>query len=434
MARPVPLAVALLVSAMLLTTAVALAVTSLALSADGSYYLVQVLQTEHLYGPSSRMFVEAVREAPILLAVRVGVVNTHVLSLVEGVGQLVFPAIVWSLAIVLSRRRPDAFAAVSMTAGLCAATTWFFSANESVLAIPLTVLVAVLLWQPVEWRTGPAALAVATCIVLIASYETAALTGAVLALWAAWRSVSAHAHVDRYGSALVALLSTASVAVALNGSRTGQNSTHSQSLIYYVVSLVPWSLYLGLAGIVATVAAATLELGRPARRSVLVTGIGCCSIAVIGLEASPLTAFEARGGAALATFLLLLFLLWRWQATARRARVSDEAGVVAGWPRILPPAFVAAILIASLTSLAAWTRSLDAFRAEVDRQTGTAFVDDVLPSDRRQAVWPWTSSSLSLVLRSDPNAGVLVDRDPSWVPFPPESAGAQLRDEYTWGG
>ena len=262
MTRPVPLASALLVSAMLVATAVGLAAASLALSADGSYYLVQLLQTGHLYGPSSRMFVEAVREAPVLLAVRLGVVNTHVLTLVAGVAQIVFTAVVWSLAVVLSRPRADVFAAVSMTAGLCAATTWFFSANESVLAVPLTVLVAVLLWQPAVWRTGLAVLAVATSVALVASYETATLTGTILALWAGWRSVVARSQTERYGSALVALLSAVSVGVALDGTRSGQNTTHSQSLLYYLVSLDPWSLYLGIAGIVAAIAAATARARR----------------------------------------------------------------------------------------------------------------------------------------------------------------------------
>jgi len=43
-------------------------------------------------------------------------------------------------------------------------------------------------------------------------------------------------------------------------------------------------------------------------------------------------------------------------------------------------------------------------------------------------------TSLALVVRSSPNAGVLVDRYPSWTPFPPDSARAQLGDEYTWDG
>ncbi|MCI0636488.1 MAG: hypothetical protein L0206_21600, partial [Actinobacteria bacterium] len=57
---------------------------------------------------------------------------------------------------------------------------------------------------------------------------------------------------------------------------------------------------------------------------------------------------------------------------------------------------------------------------------------DVLPDGRRAVLWGWTATSLSLLVRSDPTAGVLVDRNPSFVPFPPSEARAQLGDEFTW--
>ena len=74
----------------------------------------------------------------------------------------------------------------------------------------------------------------------------------------------------------------------------------------------------------------------------------------------------------------------------------------------------------------AWQRSLDAFRDEVDNTRGTAWVDDALPSDERAVVWGWTSSSLSVIVRRDAASGVLVDRAPSFVPFQPSDAQAQV--------
>ena len=78
--------------------------------------------------------------------------------------------------------------------------------------------------------------------------------------------------------------------------------------------------------------------------------------------------------------------------------------------------------------------SLDAFRTAVNGSDGVVDVADALPADRRAVVWGWTASSLSLLLRGDASAGILVDRDPSFVPFPPAEARAQIEDEYTWGG
>jgi hypothetical protein len=92
------------------------------------------------------------------------------------------------------------------------------------------------------------------------------------------------------------------------------------------------------------------------------------------------------------------------------------------------------MVVVNVQPLRMWTRSLDAFRAEVEAAQGTVVVDAALPPDRRAVVWGWTSSSLSLLVRSRPDAGILVDRYPSLVPFPPSEARAQIGDEYIWGG
>ena len=129
----------------------------------------------------------------------------------------------------------------------------------------------------------------------------------------------------------------------------------------------------------------------------------------------------------------MLFLWWRWIG-ARRGGATPEAGrreerlLVA-----IPVAFVVALVVASVQQIREWSRSLDVFRAEVDRTQGVVPAMDVLPAQRRDVIWGWTASSLSLVVRDDPDAGVLVDRDPAYVPFPAEDAREQLADEYVWG-
>ena len=150
--RPVPIAVVGLVALLLLSTAVLMAARSLALSGDGSFYLVRLLGTEDVVGPDARVLANAVRQAPVLAALRLGLTDTYLLSLLLGVGQLVVPAAIWGAALLLTRARPLAFSAVAMTAGLCAGTTWFFSVGENVIAVPVTVLVGTLLWLPREWR------------------------------------------------------------------------------------------------------------------------------------------------------------------------------------------------------------------------------------------------------------------------------------------
>jgi hypothetical protein len=430
--RPAPLSAVFAVCALLVGAAVALTRQGLAIAADGSYYLVRILETGSIYGPDYRVFANAVRQAPILVATASGVTDTHVLTLVQGVGQLLLPAVAWSIAVALSRSNRIAFAAVAMTAGLCMGTTWFFNVSESVLAVPLTIVVAVLLWQPRAWHWSDAALAAAASTVLVASYESALITGALLAAWAAWRARRASVCAETYGCMVVAALSLLSVLVAIAGTRTGASPAGSQSLLYFVVSLEPWPFYVALAGTATVIAALGPWLHGNARRLGLGLGVAALVLAVWRLEPSMVTSFQARGGAAVAGFALMVFLLWRWIRT-RHSPGEADTQMSTHLLVAVPIVFVASMLAVNVQPVRSWSRSLDAFRSEVEKTDNMIEVPAALPPNRREVVWGWTSSSLSLLLRSDQNAGILVDRDPSYVPFPPSDAREQLGDEYTWG-
>ena len=123
-----------------------------------------------------------------------------------------------------------------------------------------------------------------------------------------------------------------------------------------------------------------------------------------------------------------------WIRERRSPKLASRAAthVDDRWLAVVPVVFVAALALANVQGVARWTCSLDAFRDQVDRASGIVAEDAVLPPNRRRAVWGWTSSSLSLVVRGDAGAGILSDPSPSFTPFPPGSARDQLGDEYTW--
>ena len=431
MGRPVRLPIALAACLLLLATASAMAVGAVSLTADGPYYLVRILGTDDLLTTNARLFGNALRQAPVLLAARSGLTETYALSVLLGVGQIVLPAVVWSVAVVLSRANLLAFAAVTMTAALSAGMTWLANVSESVLALPLTVLVAVLLWQPRPWRPGHAVLAVAASVVLVASYESALVTGAMLATWSVWRARASTAHSDRWGGAAVAVTSALSMAVAVGGALTGKGSTNAQSSLYFMASGDPWPFYVAFLSALLLLAALAVR-NDALRWTLLVLGGVATVLAVSGWTATPAVSFQARGGAAMAASLAVLFLWALW--IRERLPSAHDTGRSGGgaWLVVVPVAFVAALTLASLGGVARWTCSVDAFRTEVDRATGIVPEDEVLPADRRLVVWDWTSSSLSLIVRREPGAGILVDRSPSWTPFPPATARTQLGDEYTW--
>ena len=425
--RPVPLAVLLAVCATLLGTALAMTWYGLALAGDGSYYLVRILGTENVFGPDFRVFANAVRQAPVLASAAVGVTDTHTLTLMHGGGQLVVPAVVWSLAIVLTRSDRLAFSAVTMTAALCAASTWFFSVSESVLSLPLTVTVAALLWLPREWRWGDIMLAVAASLVLVASYETTLLTGAVLATWAVVRSRRQSTRRSRYASAFVALAAVLSMLAAIGGVNAGPGPTNAQSFMYFVLSLEPRPFYAGLAGITALVLAMVVAPGK-LRWLLLAAGAVALGAGMLAADTTTGAAFEGRGGAAIAGLLTVLFLGSQWllrERTAARAQTP-------AWFLAAPVALMAVACVVSVSEARSWHTSLEAFRAEVDATRGVATAAETLPANQRDALWDWTAASLSLIVRSRADAGILVDENPSYVPFLPSAAREQLSDEFVW--
>jgi len=430
-----PWGAVLAMCALLVGTAFVMATQSVALAADGAFQLVRTLGSEDVYVPlDARVLAAWAHQGLVVAAVRAGVTDTEVLAFLLGVGQIVLPAVAWSLAIALSRIDRLVCATVAMVAALNAGATWFLSVNEVVQAAPLTTLVAVVLWQRRAWRWYHGLVAVAASLLLVATYETALLTGAVLATWALWRTTRSTGPSERYACFTVGALSLLSVVVAIAGSQVGEKPTHSQSLLYYLVSLEPWAFYVALGGIAGVTLGVGPWLAGPARRVSLVLGCGSLVVAVIGLDPGVVTGFQARGGAAVAAFALEVFLFWRW------ARSADDGVKTLGGDAhhrlvvAIPVLFMAAMVVVNVQPIRTWSQSLDAFRARVNATEETIVVDDALPSDRRAVIWGWTSSSMSLLLRSGPDAGILVDRNPSLVPFAPSAARRQLDDEYTWGG
>jgi hypothetical protein len=424
----VPLAMPVAVCACLLLAASVMTVQGLALAGDGSYYLVHILGTNSIFdsrGP--RMLANVVREAPVLLAARAGLIDTHALTVLLGVGQLVFPAIAWSVAILLTRADRLVFCAVALTATLCALTTWLFNVSEGVLAVALTALLAALMWRHI-WSWLHALTAIAVAVVLVASYETALVTGLVFAAWGVWRARRATGPADGYGSIGVAALSLLSIFAAVVG-MTRPGPGNARSFLYFVFSLEPWGLFVALAGVVALVGAmATMDAGR-ARAAISGSGLLLLAIGVGGLDVTTVTAFQARGGSAVATVLLAGFLFWQWTvAIAAPAR----SRLIPTWLLVVPVVFAGATAGLLVSASTTWARSLSAFRSEVNRTQRIAVAERVVPNGKQRVLWDWTAASLSLVVRRSASGGILVDRDPSYVPFAPEDARKQLDDSFVW--
>ena len=280
--------------------------------------------------------------------------------------------------------------------------------------------------------------------VLVASYETAALTGTVLALWATWRAARSRSRLERLGCAVVALLSAVSAIYGAAWIVAARGQANAQSLLLDLLSVNPWGLYVALASGFVLIYASTPRADRRLRWICYATGALGVAVTTVRLVMTSQNVFEAsfdayaaRGGAVLAALVLELFLFVLWSRSRSPASLTASSEISVGhgdrrWPLLVPVLFVAAMVFADLQALGRWSKGLDDFRAEVDQAVGVVPIDDVLPPNRQQAVWGWTSSSLSLIVRGNASAGVLVNTSPTYVPFPPMSAREQLADKYTW--
>lgn len=428
--RPLSLTTPIATSLLLVGAAIVMSVQKLALTADGSYFLARVVGDETLFGPVGRIFAEAARQLPVLVLVWGGESNTATLSIAHGVGQLVLPALVWSVAIVLARRDRVVFFAVASTGALCAGSTWLFSVSENVLAVPVTILLAALLWLP-TWQRGHIALACACALVLVSSYETAALVGIAFIGWATARARGVSGRAERYACAFIAMAAAASVFVAIVGaSGQGPGPTHARSFLYYLVSLEPWPLYVAFAGVAVVVVG--LELGLPDKAAAALAGTGALllGIGAVTTDTTVSAAYEARSGTSAASFALLLYLWWRW--TRERAGRRVTVRTAPGWITLVPVALAVVSTVLLLDASREWQRDLSAFRTAVTANTGIVTADEVVPADRDGALWDWTSIYLSLLTRRDPDDAVLVDRSPSYVPFTPREARERFPDRYSW--
>ncbi len=437
-AAAVPIVAALVPCALLAGTAALMAWSSLALLGDGAYFLVRIIGTEDFFngGFERRALANVLRQGPVVATVRAGVTDTHTLAVVLGVGQIVLPAAAWCASIVLSRPTRLVFAAVTMAAGVCAGSTWLFNVSESVLFVPLTSLVAVLLWEPRAWGWWRGALACAVSLILVATYQGAALTAPLLACWAAWRAVRARSLGEQAACAIVALLAVVAAAAAATDPEAARRP-NGAGILASALLLKPWPQYVAIAGAVALVAAIAAPRRSATRTVLLVLGLLGWTVATLGLlRLTDVDALAARGGGLLTALLLtgFLFALWirgRNSATSGQG-VAEGSSSAPRWTIALPVAFCSVLVAATWPSVIDWSRSLDAFRSEVRATRGVVALADRLPPDRRAVVWGWTASSLSLIVRDDPANGVLVDGNPSYIPFPPEQAREQIPDRFTW--
>ena len=292
-----------------------------------------------------------------------------------------------------------------------------------------------LLWQPAAVALARWVLALAASAVLVACYETAAPDRIHSHGLGGLASDRGEARASRgSGAPWWPACRFSRSSSRSPGSRSARTPTHSQSFLYHVVSLEPWPFYVALAGI-ATSSARSLSRDEPV--SDIVLAIGTIALVVSRRRLRAERRHRAPGSeAASRSRPLPSSSSSSCVGSARRVSAIRE------WGRRIPSALavVAVVFVVSMVAVnvgrfAAGRGASMPFGAQWTSAKASCRPSTSSPAGRGSGGLGLDGSSLSLLLRGDPNAAVLVDRYPSLVPFPPQTKRArQLGDEYIWSG
>jgi len=415
-----------------------LIVTNSSLVGDGSWYLLHAIQTGQPFEASGRQGINLVREGPLLLALHQGVTNTHDLALLEGVGFVIFPALVWIIAIVHARGSRVRFTLVAISCGLCFAPIIFFSIDELTLALPLVVLASVLLTQPTPWSGPSAALAVACTGGLFFSHEAVVPCALMLAAIALVRIKAGLRSTDARVSVVVLALSVAVLAGAVwtlvfwptTASRTFLNL--SPSIVFLsmgALCLVGWAVLYGRLFGVEWLRWLLLALAAP----FTLLGIR------LAINAGPYAAYSSRAMCLAVVVVLQVALLvdWRlvvlvnWLRLQRTDEARPEVRLSEGATRGAA-AFLVAVMIVPTVCAVRWSTVIGDFRSTITQRTGVVPAADVTTTPAKSYLWPWTNTTLSVLLRSSNSNAVVENTDTRDAPFGADSAEKQLPPAYRW--
>lgn len=227
---------------------------------DASAFFVLILEyQDFVVWPENRMFALGLMEAPLVLALRLGVTDVELLKLCFGIGNLM----AWPLALLVCwRLAPRAFWLPVAALGLAHLNSSVAPFSPALVAHALAwpAIVALVFVRPLT-RCAAAVLAVAS-LLLLYSYESQLFLGPPLAALAFWRLRHREAAWARAALLASGLLLLGSAAIAPLGIALADNASNRELYLAAALRLLyqpPWTV--GFSALLAT--ATLIALLRP---------------------------------------------------------------------------------------------------------------------------------------------------------------------------
>ncbi len=399
-----------------------LAVIQLGYSADGAYMFSRVIESKAFYNPSwSRTWADVLLQAPLLLAVQLGVTRISSLSGWYHFG-LVFPFLL-SFALCWFARRPvgnDVLLLFPLISYILVSLP-----GSSILAGESHVL-AVMIWPALflilrpRWSKLDAILLVVLLLLLCRLYE-AYLPSAVVLVVLLARRFRLGVPEERKPLVLALGLAVLGLAMAAYGIINPALAFHRQA---FLSGLRDTHRHPMLVVSIAAILGLALALAVPRRRFLavvpLLLGFGSIALPYLGRIATAGVSFNIRS---LSGTLLPLLLLSAVLVHFRPVQLPNRSWALAGVTLI-------ALIAGYVSSWSAWRDFRKDFVTTLDAHTGYVPVDETLvgPSSQR---WRWTTSLLSVLWSRQCVRSILVSSAPGWYPFDPrDSLPLQNRVRY----
>jgi hypothetical protein len=413
---------------------------------DGSAFLAKILETGtyHDFYPA-RAHVAWLTQTPVLLLVKAGVRDVHVLAIVFSAMLVAVPVALYHLALARVRDRGALLAAMIAVVAVVYQPTWFFIIGEyniAYAAVAATFAIA-LTRGPAEERDG--ALMLLLGLLCIASYEAMIYLGPLTAAVILW---SARGRRDVLAmAAALAFLGAGVVA----GTTTIEYWNHEHFVRVRAAAFDFWQnpqFVVPLAGLALI---AVVALVWPAR----LAGRGPVAIAVVTgliLMATPLfrlvfdpeamvfppSHYVARtaAGGLLAVLLAASWLHVAWPKAPLGGLAALYRPIVAQRLATAMVIVLVAGMVPDLMLTRLWIDHLAWFRGVVVGQTGVVAAE-TLPM--RQ--WPhrlfaqeWTYPALSVLLHDRPGQAIVVARNDyvSNRPFDPSCGTVPRLEGFAW--
>ena len=402
---------------------------------DGSLYLLKAVQLGQPFPLPGRQVLNAVREGPLLLGLTSGITNMHLLTVLEGVGFVLLPALAWTYALVRARRSRLQFMVVSVSCALCFAPMILFSVSELTLALPLVVLASVLLTSATPWSGPDSFLVVLATGLLILSHQSIVPCAVLLTIQALLRMRARLSVQDSRVSAVVAVLATGA-AVAAVWTIVYRPNSNSTAFLANVEDVRHSSMALLMVGAAFLVGWAAL-FGRvhygPWIRWVLLAPAAYFTVVGIGaaIHGGPEAAYASRGFCVIVVVAAQVALFADWFRLRRPHAIGATYrwSMGAAWGACV---FCVAVMIIPTVCALRWSAVMGQFRTTITHHTGTVSADAVESPLAASYLWPWTNPLLSLAVRSSADDAVVANSAP-FASITVQSAGIVVPPAYRWG-